>query len=199
MSVGISLEELLAWNEQSAAYWKTHLETNPALLELPCDIGGTANVQGFVRHIWGAELRWSQRLAGLPVADREKLPAGPLDALFDLASPGRRNLPQPARRGGCKPGASPTFSISIGCLRSRGPSRGERSPCPCPIPQPASLGATCDSGPQPPASPPGSVATCCSVLHCGRLPLRWALVQGADSPVASESTTGTAPGGPASA
>ena len=84
MSVGISLEELLAWNEQSAAYWKTHLETNPALLELPCDIGGTTNVQGFVRHIWGAELRWSQRLAGLPVTDRKEMPAGPLEALFDL-------------------------------------------------------------------------------------------------------------------
>jgi uncharacterized damage-inducible protein DinB len=84
MSVGITLEELLAWNEQSAAYWKTHLATNPALLELPCDIGGTANVQGFARHIWGVELRWSQRLAGLPLTDREKLPAGPLDALFDL-------------------------------------------------------------------------------------------------------------------
>lgn len=84
MSVGIALEELLAWNEQSAAYWKTHLATNPALLDLPCDIGGTVNVQGLVRHIWGAELRWSQRLAGLPLADKEKLPAGPLDALFDL-------------------------------------------------------------------------------------------------------------------
>jgi hypothetical protein len=44
-TVGITLEELLAWNEQSAAYWKTHLDANPALLELPCDIGGTANVQ----------------------------------------------------------------------------------------------------------------------------------------------------------
>ncbi|MGA3131216.1 MAG: DinB family protein [Terracidiphilus sp.] len=84
MSVGITLEELLAWNDQSAASWKTHLETNPALLELPCDIGGTANVQGFVRHIWGAELRWSQRLAGLPLTDKEKLPAGPLEVLFDL-------------------------------------------------------------------------------------------------------------------
>jgi uncharacterized damage-inducible protein DinB len=84
MSVGIAFEELLAWNEQSAAYWKTHLETHPALLELPCDIGGAATVQAFVRHIWGAELRWSQRLAALPVADREKLPAGPLDALYDL-------------------------------------------------------------------------------------------------------------------
>jgi uncharacterized damage-inducible protein DinB len=84
MTVGISLEELLAWNEQSAGYWNSHFEANPALLELPCDIGGVETVQGFVRHIWGAELRWCQRLAGGTVTEREKLPAGPLDALFDL-------------------------------------------------------------------------------------------------------------------
>jgi uncharacterized damage-inducible protein DinB len=41
-------------------------------------------VQGLVRHIWGAELRWGQRLASLPVIDKEKLPTGPLDALFDM-------------------------------------------------------------------------------------------------------------------
>jgi uncharacterized damage-inducible protein DinB len=84
MSVGISLDELLAWNDQSAGYWKAHLDANPSLLQLPCDIGGATDVQQFVRHIWGAELRWGQRLASLPVTDREKLPAGPLDALFDL-------------------------------------------------------------------------------------------------------------------
>jgi uncharacterized damage-inducible protein DinB len=84
MSVGITLEELLVWCQDSSAYWKAHLDANPALLELPCDIGGTANVQGFIRHIWGVDLRWAQRLAGLPVMAKEDTPAGPLDALFDL-------------------------------------------------------------------------------------------------------------------
>ena len=84
MSVGISLNELLDWNEQSASYWYSQLESNPALLDLPCDIGGAATVQAFVRHIWGADLRWSQRLAGLPVTDRDTLPAGPLAALYEL-------------------------------------------------------------------------------------------------------------------
>ena len=41
-------------------------------------------MQEFVRHIWGVELRWTQRLAGLPVIPREHIPAGPLAALFDL-------------------------------------------------------------------------------------------------------------------
>lgn len=84
MTAGISLEELMAWNQESANYWKNHFDVNPALLALPCDIGGTQNVQEFVRHIWGAELRWAQRLAGLPVIAKEELPSGPLDALFNL-------------------------------------------------------------------------------------------------------------------
>ena len=84
MSVGISLDELLAWNEEVSDFWKAHLDANPNLLELPCDIGGTKNVQEFVRHIWGVELRWAQRLAGLPVMAKEEMPAGPLDAIFAL-------------------------------------------------------------------------------------------------------------------
>ncbi len=83
MTMGISLEELLTWNDESAQFWKTHLDAHPELLALPCDIGGTKNVQEFVRHIWGVELRWGQRLAGGPVMEREAMPAGPLDALFE--------------------------------------------------------------------------------------------------------------------
>ncbi|MGA2349958.1 MAG: DinB family protein [Terracidiphilus sp.] len=84
MTPAITIEELLVWNNESSNFWKAYLDANPALLELSCDIGGTSNVQQFVRHIWSAELRWSQRLAGQPVTDREAMPKGPLDALFDL-------------------------------------------------------------------------------------------------------------------
>lgn len=84
MTPAVTLQELLAWNDEASKFWKAHLEASPALLELPCDIGGAATVQEFVRHIWGAELRWGQRIAGLPVLTKEETPAGPLDALFDL-------------------------------------------------------------------------------------------------------------------
>lgn len=84
MTAAITFEELLAWNEESSRFWNAHLATHPALLQLPCDIGGTNSVQEFVRHIWGAELRWAQRLAGIPETPREEIPAGPLAALFDL-------------------------------------------------------------------------------------------------------------------
>jgi uncharacterized damage-inducible protein DinB len=84
MTAAITMEELLAWDQESSTFWKAHLEANPALLELPCGIGGTANVQDFVRHIWGGELIFAQRIAGLPVIERKNMPAGPLDALFDM-------------------------------------------------------------------------------------------------------------------
>jgi uncharacterized damage-inducible protein DinB len=84
MSVGITLEELLAWNEEVAVWWKAHLDANPNLLDLPCDIGGTKTVRDLVRHIWGVELRWSQRLANLPVIAKEDMPEGPLDAIYAL-------------------------------------------------------------------------------------------------------------------
>jgi len=79
--VGITLNELLAWSDEAAQDWKRHFETHPAVLELPCGINDSADVQALVRHIWGAELRWSERLAGLP---NTEYPAGPLDALFAM-------------------------------------------------------------------------------------------------------------------
>lgn len=84
MTVGISLEELLAWNDQAANYWYEHLDINPSLLQVKCDIGGASSVQEFVRHIWLVELRWGQRLAGLPLLSKEAAPVGPLEALFRL-------------------------------------------------------------------------------------------------------------------
>jgi uncharacterized damage-inducible protein DinB len=92
MSVGITLEELLAWNDEASNFWKAHLEANPALLALPCGIGGTTDVQSFVRHIWGAELVWSQIIICLPVTDYDVWPKGPLDALFGLHLSAVRNF-----------------------------------------------------------------------------------------------------------
>ena len=74
MSIGITFEEMLVWNNQASGYWKAHLDANPNLLDLPCGIGGAKNVQELVRHIWGAELRWAQRLAAVPETPAIKSP-----------------------------------------------------------------------------------------------------------------------------
>lgn len=84
MTPAITLEELFTWNQESSNFWKAHLDAHPELLALPCGIGGADTVQQFVRHIWGVELRWGQRIAGLPVSPNEEMPDGPLDALFSL-------------------------------------------------------------------------------------------------------------------
>ncbi len=84
MSVGITFDEMLVWNDEASNWWKTHLDAHPNLLDLPCGIGGAKNVQEFVRHIWGAEFRWAQRLAAIEETPRERVPTGPLAALFDL-------------------------------------------------------------------------------------------------------------------
>lgn len=84
MTPAITLEELLVWNQESSDFWNAHLKANPALLDLPCGIGGNADVQAFVRHIWGAELVWSQIIAGQPLTDYDVWPVGPLEALFDM-------------------------------------------------------------------------------------------------------------------
>ena len=100
MTASISLEELLVWHEESSLFWKAHLEAHPELLELPCDIGGVTHVQEFVRHIWSVDLRWAQRLAGIPETPKESVPSGPLDAIFELHLQGteifRKLLADPA-------------------------------------------------------------------------------------------------------
>ena len=84
MTPSVSLKELLAWNDEAAVFWNEHLGANSKLLEVPCDIGHAGTVQGFVRHIWGVELIWAQRLAGLPRTAGADMPKEPLVALFGL-------------------------------------------------------------------------------------------------------------------
>jgi uncharacterized damage-inducible protein DinB len=88
----ITLEEMLVWNDEASTFWKAHLDANPALLQLPCGIGGNADVQAFVRHIWGAELVWSQIIRGTEITDYDVWPKGPLEALFDLHLSAVRNF-----------------------------------------------------------------------------------------------------------
>lgn len=84
MTPAITLEELLIWNEETARFWKLHLQANPALLELPCSIGGTKNVEELAAHVWGVELRWGQRVTGLPLTDKKDMPTGPVDVIYGV-------------------------------------------------------------------------------------------------------------------
>ena len=86
MTPALTFEELFRWSDEASQWWMAHLDANPALLELPCGIGGAANVQALVRHIWVAELRWAHRLALLPEIIPDDMPVGPLDTIYAMHS-----------------------------------------------------------------------------------------------------------------
>lgn len=80
----LTMEELLAWNQEAAGFWKAYFEAHPEALQLPCTIDNAGVLQELVRHIWMAEYRWVERVEGHPMTPREALPKGPLQALFAL-------------------------------------------------------------------------------------------------------------------
>lgn len=84
MTPALTLAELLDWSDETTHSWFAFLAKHPALQAQPCGIYGTANVLGLVRHIVAVEMRYSQRLAGLPVVDYEAIPQDSLDALVAL-------------------------------------------------------------------------------------------------------------------
>lgn len=84
MTPAITLEELLAWNDETAQKWLAHLAANPALLDVPSGIFGTKDVRALVHHIFAVEYRYSERLRGLPASAPDQLPGSTLEELARL-------------------------------------------------------------------------------------------------------------------
>jgi uncharacterized damage-inducible protein DinB len=61
--------DLLAWLEKTSANWHTLLQANPEVLDLPCDVAGTTTAGELLQHIVAVELRYAERLAGVPATD----------------------------------------------------------------------------------------------------------------------------------
>jgi uncharacterized damage-inducible protein DinB len=80
----ITLEELLAFADESARNWLRFLDAQPAVQQLPCAIFNTGTVPGLVRHIFAVEFRFAKRLAGQPVPPYASMPDGPLPVLTAL-------------------------------------------------------------------------------------------------------------------
>jgi uncharacterized damage-inducible protein DinB len=89
---GITLKELLAYNEQESEKWKRYFATNPTALDVHCDIYNSGNVRGLLRHIFAVELRHSQRLLGEEVTPYEAISPSSDDELFALHTTALENL-----------------------------------------------------------------------------------------------------------
>jgi uncharacterized damage-inducible protein DinB len=82
MSLTLSAENLLVWNEATARRWRDFILANPVILALPCDIRNSTTVADTFRHIVAVELRYAQRLSGLPESPYEEIPKDSINSLF---------------------------------------------------------------------------------------------------------------------
>ena len=78
----LSANELLAWLEKTSSRWRELIATHPAILALPCDVAGTKSAAGLLQHIVAVELRYAERLAGLPASDYATIPYDSADAIY---------------------------------------------------------------------------------------------------------------------
>jgi uncharacterized damage-inducible protein DinB len=119
MPCTLSAEKLVAWNDATAQHWRKFIASKPIVLALPCDIRNGKTVADTLQHIVAVELRYAQRLAGLPESPYEEIPKNSIDSLMaahDLAFFLVRNL---LANSGYDWSAELTFdTISAGRLRA---------------------------------------------------------------------------------
>ncbi|MGA9564607.1 MAG: DinB family protein [Candidatus Korobacteraceae bacterium] len=86
----ISFADLLIANEAETQKWRTWFAGQPAtILDVPISIAGAKNVREFLSHIFAVELRYAERLAGLPITEYETLPTGSVAELFGIGERAR--------------------------------------------------------------------------------------------------------------
>jgi uncharacterized damage-inducible protein DinB len=81
----ISFAELLSANQAETLKWRKWFDEQPtAVLDIPLSIALAKNVREFLLHIFAVELRYAERLAGLPITAYETLPTGSVAELFGI-------------------------------------------------------------------------------------------------------------------
>jgi uncharacterized damage-inducible protein DinB len=99
----ISFTELLAANEAETRNWRKWFDGQPAsVLDVPLSIALANNVREFLLHIFAVELRYAERLQGLPVTAYETLPTGNIADLFGIGDKARAMYREYMARAGDK-------------------------------------------------------------------------------------------------
>lgn len=85
MTTGLTCDELLRYVESETAKWEAFFRANPSALDVPLDNVAQANsARELVKHIVAVDLRYSERLLGLPITQYEQL-SSDIDAVFGAA------------------------------------------------------------------------------------------------------------------
>jgi len=80
--IALTGEELMAWVDKTAVEWRKLLEAHPHLLAIPCDVREVKTVGELLQHIVAVQLRYAERLAGLPETGYEAIPYGTVAELY---------------------------------------------------------------------------------------------------------------------
>ena len=84
---GISLSEMLRFNEQETERWHQFLaQQGPATLDIPVDLGQGKTVRDLLLHMFGVELKYAERLSGGTLTKPSDLPTGTVDEVFGIAA-----------------------------------------------------------------------------------------------------------------
>jgi uncharacterized damage-inducible protein DinB len=78
----LTAQDLIAWNEKTAKGWRQLLTSHPELLTQPCDVAGTKTIAELLQHIVAAQLRYAERLAGLPISDYANIPFDSVESIY---------------------------------------------------------------------------------------------------------------------
>lgn len=94
MNAGINFEELLQYTDAENQRWKKWFERHPESLAVSAGIAGEDDVVGLLVHIFAVELRYAERLFGLPESSYEKLRSANLEQVFAIAEEARKKFKQ---------------------------------------------------------------------------------------------------------
>ena len=80
--VAITGAELQTWLEEVSSNWKRLIHTNPEILSFPCDIRETKSVAQLLQHIVAVELRYAERLNGIPETAYQAIPYSSAEEIY---------------------------------------------------------------------------------------------------------------------
>jgi uncharacterized damage-inducible protein DinB len=95
MQQGCGFDDLMEYTAWQREMWRIWLQAHPEALTLsagPNGDGRFTTVGDLVKHVFGAEIRYTQRLKGEPLADLAKVPSDDVEALFKAGNEGRLAL-----------------------------------------------------------------------------------------------------------
>jgi uncharacterized damage-inducible protein DinB len=78
----LTADEILAWLETTSTNWRALIEAHPEILAMPCDVMGVSTVGELLQHIVAVELRFAERLAGLPATDYAAIAFDSAEAIY---------------------------------------------------------------------------------------------------------------------